>query len=95
MKVARNATGGLAGGPGLSEFQLSVPVAVLDETERIEPTSDASEHTDQKQTSPDVRGLCRVRSGAEESRTPDLIIANDALYQLSYRPVAAIRGEGV
>ncbi len=27
------------------------------------------------------------RSGAEESRTPDLIIANDALYQLSYRPV--------
>jgi len=26
------------------------------------------------------------RSGAEESRTPDLIIANDALYQLSYRP---------
>ena len=25
-------------------------------------------------------------SGAEESRTPDLIIANDALYQLSYRP---------
>ena len=29
----------------------------------------------------------RKRSGAEESRTPDLIIANDALYQLSYRPV--------
>lgn len=28
----------------------------------------------------------RLRSGAEESRTPDLIIANDALYQLSYRP---------
>ncbi len=25
-------------------------------------------------------------NGAEESRTPDLIIANDALYQLSYRP---------
>ena len=24
--------------------------------------------------------------GAEESRTPDLVIANDALYQLSYRP---------
>ena len=28
-----------------------------------------------------------TRSGAEESRTPDLIIANDALYQLSYRPI--------
>ena len=27
-------------------------------------------------------------SGAEESRTPDLIIANDALYQLSYRPMS-------
>src|SRR5262249_12614667 len=27
-----------------------------------------------------------AESGAEESRTPDLIIANDALYQLSYRP---------
>ena len=26
-------------------------------------------------------------SGAEEIRTPDLIIANDALYQLSYRPM--------
>src|SRR4051812_29507214 len=26
------------------------------------------------------------RSGAEESRTPDLFIANEALYQLSYRP---------
>jgi site-specific DNA recombinase len=25
-------------------------------------------------------------NGAEESRTPDLVIANDALYQLSYRP---------
>jgi hypothetical protein len=25
-------------------------------------------------------------SGAEESRTPDLFIANEALYQLSYRP---------
>ena len=27
-------------------------------------------------------------SGAEEIRTPDLIIANDALCQLSYRPFA-------
>gem|GEM_PF-3568572 len=26
-------------------------------------------------------------SGAEEGRTPDLVIANDALYQLSYRPM--------
>ncbi len=26
-------------------------------------------------------------SGAEEIRTLDLIIANDALYQLSYRPL--------
>lgn len=33
---------------------------------------------------PRLSGL--VSSGAEESRTPDLIIANDALYQLSYRP---------
>ena len=31
-----------------------------------------------------------LQSGAEESRTPDLIIANDALYQLSYRPDAAV-----
>ena len=28
-----------------------------------------------------------IQSGAEESRTPDLVIANDALYQLSYRPI--------
>jgi hypothetical protein len=27
-----------------------------------------------------------AESGAEESRTPDLFIANEALYQLSYRP---------
>ncbi len=27
------------------------------------------------------------KSGAKEIRTPDLIIANDALYQLSYRPI--------
>ena len=32
-------------------------------------------------------GLSVSQSGAEESRTPDLIIANDALYQLSYRPI--------
>src|SRR6185436_2796946 len=35
------------------------------------------------------RGPSRSRpfsSGAEESRTPDLFIANEALYQLSYRP---------
>jgi hypothetical protein len=28
-----------------------------------------------------------VKSGAKEIRTPGLIIANDALYQLSYRPI--------
>lgn len=28
-------------------------------------------------------------SGAKEIRTPDLIIANDALYQLSYRPIGS------
>ncbi len=39
------------------------------------------------------RGVCS--SGAEENRTPDLIIANDALYQLSYRPRAARRRAGV
>lgn len=35
-------------------------------------------------------------SGAEEIRTPDLIIANDALYQLSYRPrkAGSIRPDG-
>ncbi len=27
-----------------------------------------------------------VLSGAEGSRTPDLVVANDALYQLSYDP---------
>lgn len=27
------------------------------------------------------------KSGADVSRTRDLIIANDALYQLSYRPI--------
>ena len=26
-------------------------------------------------------------NGAEENRTLDLVIANDALYQLSYRPI--------
>lgn len=30
-----------------------------------------------------------VLSGAEGSRTPDLVIANDALYQLSYGPLSA------
>ena len=29
------------------------------------------------------------KSGAKEIRTPDLIIANDALYQLSYRPIGS------
>lgn len=37
-----------------------------------------------------------ISSGAEEGRTPDLVIANDALYQLSYRPERGKvrRGEG-
>ncbi len=30
-----------------------------------------------------------LKSGAKEIRTPDLIIANDALYQLSYRPIGS------
>ena len=30
--------------------------------------------------------------GAEEDRTPDLVIANDALSQLSYDPIAALSG---
>ena len=29
--------------------------------------------------------------GAEGSRTPDLVIANDALYQLSYGPFSGIQ----
>ena len=33
--------------------------------------------------------LVVVRGGAEGSRTPDLLIANEALYQLSYGPHAA------
>jgi hypothetical protein len=38
--------------------------------------------------------LCRKTEcdgGAEGNRTPDLIIANDALYQLSYSPAFEIR----
>jgi hypothetical protein len=36
-------------------------------------------------------GACSTKSagGAEEDRTPDLVIANDALSQLSYSPVPA------
>jgi hypothetical protein len=34
------------------------------------------------------------QSGAEEGRTPDLVIANDALYQLSYRPDVSIKDDG-
>ncbi len=30
--------------------------------------------------------------GAEEDRTPDLVIANDALSQLSYGPVTGLIG---
>ena len=31
-------------------------------------------------------GILGVLNGAKESRTPDLFVANEALYQLSYRP---------
>ena len=33
-----------------------------------------------------IENLCNV-GGAEEDRTPDLVIANDALSQLSYGPI--------
>ncbi len=33
-----------------------------------------------------LRDTANLFSGAEESRTPDLFVANEALYQLSYRP---------
>jgi hypothetical protein len=37
----------------------------------------------------------RVISGAKESRTPDLLSAIQALYQLSYSPaVTRVRGDG-
>lgn len=35
------------------------------------------------------QGSVSSKSGAKEIRTPDLIIANDALYQLSYRPIGS------
>ena len=38
--------------------------------------------------------LCRETGGAEGNRTPGLIIANDALYQLSYGPTGALSGPG-
>lgn len=40
-----------------------------------------------KSKNPGPRGPGFPSSGAEESRTPDLFIANEALYQLSYRPI--------
>jgi hypothetical protein len=30
--------------------------------------------------------LCNASSGAEETRTPDFLLAKEALYQLSYGP---------
>jgi hypothetical protein len=33
--------------------------------------------------------LCNAPSGAEETRTPDFLLAKEALYQLSYGPHAA------
>ena len=35
---------------------------------------------------PTKNWLGKIPGGAEGNRTPDLIIANDALYQLSYGP---------
>ena len=35
---------------------------------------------------PRFRGDCKADGGAEGNRTPDLLIANEALYQLSYSP---------
>jgi hypothetical protein len=32
------------------------------------------------------KALCNARSGAEETRTPDFLLAKEALYQLSYGP---------
>lgn len=37
----------------------------------------------------DLRVLRGYRGGAEGNRTPDLLIANEALYQLSYSPTKA------
>ena len=38
-------------------------------------------------------GSCdRVPGGAEGDRTPDLVVANDALSQLSYDPLGKISG---
>ncbi len=34
------------------------------------------------------------KTGAKGSRTPDLVIANDALYQLSYDPLSSVRLAG-
>lgn len=34
--------------------------------------------------------VMKTPGGAEGSRTPDLVIANDALYQLSYGPVSSV-----
>lgn len=42
-----------------------------------------------KTKNPGPRGPGFPSSGAEESRTPDLFIANEALYQLSYRPITS------
>ncbi len=45
----------------------------------------------------DMGRMANADGGAEGNRTPDLIIANDALYQLSYSPASVRRGlsEGV
>ena len=43
-----------------------------------------------------LRCAARAKAGgAEGSRTPDLLIANEALYQLSYDPSLAVRTQNI
>jgi hypothetical protein len=38
--------------------------------------------------------LCNAFGGAEETRTPDFLLAKEALYQLSYGPKSGYAGFG-
>jgi hypothetical protein len=38
--------------------------------------------------------LCNASSGAEETRTPDFLLAKEALYQLSYGPGSGCAASG-
>jgi hypothetical protein len=58
--------------------------------------SSASRHGDathQQDEEPSGLPLTFWSGGAKGSRTPDLVIANDALYQLSYDPMKFIINE--